>query len=183
MRARQTLPRRAPPRLWLMTDERQGERLWTALARLPRGAGIVFRHYRTAPAERRAVFEKVRRIARRRTLTLVLAAPPRIAAAWHADGVHGRAGHRVARPLLRTAPAHDAVELRAALLAGADVVFLSPIFATRSHPGVRVLGPLRFGALARGGGRVVALGGMDRRRGRRLAALGSYGWAGIDALS
>src|SRR5439155_26981070 len=33
------------PRLWLMTDERQGDGLWAALERMPRGAGVVFRHY------------------------------------------------------------------------------------------------------------------------------------------
>jgi thiamine-phosphate pyrophosphorylase len=38
-----------------MTDERLGDALWTALRRLPRGAGIVFRHYATPPAERRAL--------------------------------------------------------------------------------------------------------------------------------
>ena len=34
------------PRAWLMTDERMGDRLWTAIDRLPiKHAGIVFRRY------------------------------------------------------------------------------------------------------------------------------------------
>jgi len=182
MRLRQTSPGRNVPRIWLMTDERQDEALWSALARLPRGCGIVFRHYRSPPAERRALFDRVRRVARRRKLVLILADTPGEAAAWRADGVHGRSPHRNPRPLLRTAPAHDARALLAARRSGADLVFLSPVFATRSHPGARVLGPVRFGLLARRGGKVAALGGMDGRRARKLAALGSYGWAGIDAF-
>lgn len=172
-----------PPRLWLMTDERQGETLWAALAHLPRGAGIVFRHHHTPPAERRALFAQVRAVARARRLTLVLAGPPRLAAAWRADGVHGRRPTNRARRLLHTAPVHDLRELHAARRAGADLMFVSPVFATRSHPGGRVLGPLRFGTIAQVGKRIVALGGMDARRARRLAALGSYGWAAIDALT
>src|SRR3546814_3022387 len=44
--------RRQPlPHLWMMTDERQGETLWRALYRLPRGAGVVFRHHSLPPRE------------------------------------------------------------------------------------------------------------------------------------
>ena len=65
---------------------------------------------------------------------------------------------------------------------GADAVFVSPVFATRSHPGARGLGVVRFGLLVRGCPvPVVALGGMDARRFRRVRGLGAYGWAGIDA--
>ncbi|MGZ8345439.1 MAG: thiamine phosphate synthase, partial [Allosphingosinicella sp.] len=67
------MSRRQPlPRLWLMTDERQGEGLWEALERLPRGSGVVFRHHGLARAERRKLFDRVVRVAKRRRL-LVLA--------------------------------------------------------------------------------------------------------------
>lgn len=176
--------RRHPlPRLWLMTDERQGEALWRALNRLPRGAGVVFRHYRTPLAERRALYECVRAVTRARGLVLVLAGPPRDAIAWRADGAHGRSPHRTsARPLLRTAPAHDARELVAGQRRGAALLFLSPVFSTRSHPGAQTLGPVRFGKLVKGYAKnIIALGGMSRSRDDRLAALGAYGWAAIDA--
>jgi thiamine-phosphate pyrophosphorylase len=178
------MPARQPvPNLWLMTDERQGEGLWTAIAALPRGSGIVFRHYHTDPATRRRLFDAVRRIARARRLMLVLAGSPRQAAAWRADGAHGRRFVRTARPLLRTVPVHDRRELRAAARAGAERLFLSPAFPTRSHPGAPALGPVRFGLMARGHAGVIALGGMDARRARRLQALGSSGWAAIDSLT
>jgi thiamine-phosphate pyrophosphorylase len=182
------MARRQPlPRLWLMTDERIGDALWPALARLPRGSGVVFRHYATPQDARRRLFERVRAIARRRGLTLVLAGPLRQAAGWRADGVHGRSGHvRTARPLIRTAPAHDQSELVAAMRARADLIFLSPVFPTRSHPGAPALRPIRFGlAVPRPspGNRIVALGGMTPHRFQRLRALGAYGWAAIDALA
>jgi len=174
MRSRQPLPR-----LWLMTDERISERLWDVLARLPRGSGVIFRHYRTP--DRRGLFERVRAVARRRGLVLLLAGTPREAAGWRADGAHGRSPHvRASRPLLRTASAHDARELA---LARAHAVLVSPVFPTRSHPGARSLGPVRFGQLARRCRTpLIALGGMDAARFGRLARLGAYGWAGIDAF-
>jgi thiamine-phosphate pyrophosphorylase len=162
-----------------MTDERMGEGLWQALERLPRGGGVIFRHY--AALDRRALFERVRKIARRRGLLLLLGGSLREAAAWRADGAHGRSRHhRASRPLIRTMPAHDAREMARG---HADMILLSPVFATRSHPGGRTLGLMRFASLARRARRpVVALGGMNARQFRRLAGLGAYGWAAIDAF-
>ena len=176
------MPSRQPrplPKIWLMTDERQGDALFDALARLPRGAGVIFRHHATPPAERRPLFEQVRRIAKRKGLLLILAGTPRDAIGWHADGNHGRSPHRAR---IRTAPAHNALELIAAERAGADLILLSPVFATRSHPGKQGLGRVRFNALAQVTKRpIIALGGMTAKRARSLN--GIYGWAAIDAWS
>jgi thiamine-phosphate pyrophosphorylase len=167
--------RRQPlPRLWLMTDERQGDRLWSALERLPKGSGVVFRHYSLRPGERQALFDRVRRIARRRRLWL-LAGGERLNGA---EGRHGR-GRGCA-----SAPVHDLRALKAAERCGAWLVFVSPVFATRSHRDARSLGRLRFGSIARAARiPVIALGGMSEGRARGLASLNAYGWAAIDAWS
>jgi thiamine-phosphate pyrophosphorylase len=160
-----------------MTDERMGEALWPALRRLPRGAGIVFRHYGVAPDQRRRTFESVARIAASRHLLLVRAGPIRLG---DEAGVHGHP--RRANRGLQTAPAHSRAEAIAAIRAGAQLLFVSPVFATRSHPGARVLGRARLGQMIRGlGVPVVALGGMDAKRFAGLSRLGVHGWAGIDA--
>ena len=168
--------RRQPlPRLWLMTDERQGRDLWNALERLPKGAGVVFRHYSLASGDRRRLFRAVRVVARRRRLVLLVAG----SALAGADGRHGVRGRG-----LITAPAHDLPEVRAAERLGADLIFLSPVFPTRSHPGGRNLGRVRFGLIAsRTATPIIALGGMTAERARGLRALGAYGWAAIDAWS
>ena len=163
--------RQSLPRLWLMTDERLGDRLPDAIARLPEGAGIVFRHYSLAEPARRTLFETVKRAA---PGPIILAGPATLALAWGADGSHGR--HQGAT----TAPAHALEEIRAAEAAGASLIFLSPVFPRRSHPGTPALGPGGFAALAdKTMLPVVALGGMDAARAEGLS--GAYGWAGIDA--
>lgn len=171
-----------PPRIWLMTDERQGQSLWRALEAMPRDGGVVFRHYGLRPTDRRALFDRVKRITRRRGLMLLLAGPPSQASAWGADGAHGHFSRVAASTMILSAPVHDGIELHHAR--HADLIFLSPVFATRSHPGAKGLGLAGFRALLpRSGKPVIALGGMDARRARRLMAAGAYGWAAIDGLT
>jgi thiamine-phosphate pyrophosphorylase len=154
-----------------MTDERLGGRLPAALARLPHGAGIVFRHYGLTEAERRALFDSVRAA---HPGLLLLAGPATLAATWGADGSHGRHEGAV------TASAHDLAELRLAEAMNVRLVFLSPVHATRSHPDAPVLGSDGFEALAAETQLpAVALGGMNAERAKALRR--AYGWAGIDA--
>ena len=175
------------PMLWYFTDERvEDARMMAAIARLPRGAGIIFRHYRLDAAARHALFRAVRQQARRRGLVLLLAGTPALARRWGADGWHGRARATgpLARPLLHSMAAHDQRELNAARAAGADCVFLSPAFPTRSHPGAPALGRVRFALLARQAAMpVMALGGITRQRAQNLTQWGAAGWGAIDGLS
>ncbi|WEK44514.1 MAG: thiamine phosphate synthase [Candidatus Sphingomonas colombiensis] len=165
-------PRHPVPRLWLMTDERIGDRLWQAVHRMPRGSGIVFRHYATPALERRRLFARLLRIARRRELLLVRAGEMRLAGEM---GTHGRRGAGVT-----TWAAHSRREAVIGLRHGAVVLFISPVFPTRSHPGSAALGVRRATAIARGlPAQRIALGGMDRQRFARLT--GFDGWAAIDA--
>ncbi|WP_336958191.1 thiamine phosphate synthase [Sphingobium aquiterrae] len=181
---------RAIPRLWLLTDERIAQpTLLAAAACLPRGAGIILRHYSLPVAERRQLFDAMRVIARRHGLLLLLAGTATEAAAWRADGWHGRATRRHASagriPPIHSAPAHDARELNRARARGADMVLISPAFPTRSHPGAPTLGRIGFARLARQaqGMTVIALGGMNAGRAKQVRALSAHGWAAIDGLT
>jgi thiamine-phosphate pyrophosphorylase len=167
----------------LFTDARRLPDPRPAASRLPRGlAGIVLRH--DGDPNRAQLGRDLARICRLRRLTLVVAGDTRLAAALGA-GVHLRAGRwpsAIRRPgRLVTSSAHDHVGLRRARQAGADLIFLSPVFATASHPGAASLGVLRWVRLARSGGwRVAALGGIDGQTVRRLpgnicTALGAIG--------
>jgi len=173
MRPRQTLPA-----LWLLSDARNDALLEEALRRLPRGSGLIFRHYHLPEPDRRARFARLARLCRQRGDWLVLAGTEQAARRWRAQASYGPP---TAAPGLRLATAHSLREVGRANRTGAALVLLSPVFPTRSHPGALHLGPLRFQLLARRAlCPVVALGGMDRRRARQLRG---YGWAAIDGLS
>jgi thiamine-phosphate pyrophosphorylase len=171
------MPHRHPiPRVWLVTDERQGDRLLDAVARLPTQAGILFRHYSLGRAERRKLFDEVRD--RAGDTLMMLAGPERLAAEWGADGWHGW-GEGCG---LRSASVHDLSELRRAEAEGADLVFVSPVFPTRSHPGAGTLGVQGFEALARmARPPVIALGGVTAANAAELLRHGAHGWAAVDA--
>lgn len=174
------------PFLWLVTDERvAADVLLAGAGRLPRGqAGILFRHYCSSRQDRRALFERMRAIARRRRLLLLLAGSEGQAASWGADGWHGKNGGRAGRRTLHSMAVHDARELVGAIRASADLVFLSPLFPTRSHPGSQALGRVRFARLAhRAPMPVMALGGVRAEHRRMLGFIGAEGWAAIDGLT
>ena len=158
------------PNVWLISDERNDAGLERALLALPRGSGFIFRHYHLQGAERRARFDRLRRIARSRGHLVVLAGSRAQARRWGADKAYGAGGE--------LAPVHSLRELRRA--ARAEAVLLSPVFPSRSHPGGTVLGPLRWRLIAAHAQvPVIALGGMNPHRARRLNAAH---WAGIDAF-
>lgn len=178
------------PPLWLFTDARRVADPRPTVARLPEGlAGVVLRHDH-APV-RAGLGRDLARLCMARRLWLVVAGDPRLAAALGA-GVHLRGGRwpdagpvlrRLRRGALLTSSAHSVAELRRAARAGAALTFLSPAFATRSHPGVAALGPLRWGRLARGTTlALAALGGVDGRSVRRLPRRWCLGAGAIEAL-
>jgi len=153
------MKRRQPlPRQWLVADGRTGQRLWLALATVPRGSGVLVLYRDLPKRERAALLAKLLRVARRRRLVV-------------ADETAGEA-----------ARVHDLKELRGSSLRRTPLIFLSPMFETRSHPSWKPLPRMRAAAMVRlAPVPVMALGGMNEQRFRRVKRLGFQGWAGIDA--
>ncbi|MEO0643416.1 MAG: thiamine phosphate synthase [Pseudomonadota bacterium] len=171
------------PDLWLLSDRRNDAALETALAQLPRGSGFLYRHYHLPDPERYHRFWTLRRIAKARGHRVILADSAMTALEWGADGVYGAPLALWPRPtrLMQLASAHNPKEIAQAARKGVDAILLSPVFATRSHPGGACLGPVRFRHLARLAPMpVIALGGMTPDTAARLAW---PRWAAIDGLS
>ena len=165
MTARHPAPPPRLPALWLVTDARNDAALDRAIARLPRGSGVIFRHYHLRPAARAIRLAQVRRLCRRFGQRLEIAG----------DGYGPPAPHR------RLATAHDLREIGRANRFGVEAILLSPVFASRSHPGGKALGRVKFLLLVRRARMpVIALGGMTARRFRGLPV---HGWAAIDGLA
>ncbi len=168
------------PQIWLFSDERMADCL-AAVRALPPRSGIVFRHYATPAPARHRLFRAVLRIARARHHVVLIAGKP-IAGA---DGAHGSARRAIRRDQPPVSLAvHNGRELDLAKRLGARLIFISPVFATRSHAGTKPIGRAGFARLAGGfGGSCIALGGMNAERFRALRIHGAHGWAAIDALT
>jgi thiamine-phosphate pyrophosphorylase len=139
---------------WLVVDRQPCREQWKALGRLSRGTGVLFLQPIGAKDRRR-----LRRTATARELTIACDSP--------------RMAARV----------HDQRELTRALLRRIPLILVSPIHATPSHPAWTPLPRMRAATLARLANRqAIALGGMNRQRYAKIAALGFIGWAGISAF-
>lgn len=183
---------RLPP-LLLLTDERRLPDPVAAAEALPAGAGIVLRHY--DDPRRFDLAQRLARLARRRRLVLLIAArnrgEARAAGRLGADGIHVPevltrhlpAWRRLGDFRLMTAAAHGPAALCRAARRGADAALLSPVFATASHPGATVIGPVRFAGWV--GGATIAvygLGGITGATAKRLRHSGAVGLAAIGGL-
>jgi thiamine-phosphate pyrophosphorylase len=172
---------RVPSLVLLTDDDRLADPLAAARA-LPRGAMVVVRS-RDA-ARRMTLAEKMMAIANTRALVVLIANDARLAEQCGADGLHlseaqaHLAAHwRALRPRwFITAAAHD---LRGAPRdKSVDALLLSPVFATRSHPGAAALTPVRANRIASAlRVPVYALGGVTARNARLL-----HGFSGIAAI-
>lgn len=183
------------PPLWLFSDERLQNRLVDVVASLPVGSGVVLRHDDLPVGARYRLMRGVMRVARLRQLTVILAGEAAMARRWGAHGVHVRY-HMAARSgaarrggFLMSMPVHNRREALRARKMRADIVFISPLYATRSHDGAAYLGDAAWRRLARdvGGAQAAALGGMSAAAARALnrkrgSFHGRAAWAGIDAL-
>jgi thiamine-phosphate pyrophosphorylase len=164
-----------------MTDERMGDRLWTAIDRLPiKHSGIVFRHYSLGEDVRATLARRIADICHRRCLALAIAGSVDLALTVGADLVHNPPEPALRLPFSRSV--HSIEEAEAARAADAAIVFVSPVYSTSSHPGTKPLGRSLARRIALAAGvPAIALGGMDALKFARLQCDGFYGWAGIDA--
>lgn len=170
-----------PRALWL-TDPVRTPDILRIVQRLPRGMGVIWRHF--GEPDRLETGRALSRLCKQRGLVLLVSADPALAARIGADGVHwpearltGRRAHGI-----ETASAHSAQAIARARRLGVDAVIVSAVFPSRSPSAGKPLGALRFRQLARKAGLpVYALGGLNPRNAAR-AMHHAAGWAAIDAV-
>lgn len=146
---------------------------------LPAGAAVILRD--AGHPDRLAFGVALRSSTLARGQRLLVAGDTALAGALNADGLHVpelmigaeavRQWRRANPGRLMSTACHSLGALRRAERAGADLVLLSPVFPTASHPGGPVLGLYRAAALAAATDlAVLAMGGVEPGNARRLPA-------------
>lgn len=186
------------PRAILIVDEKHRDRSLSAVSVLPRGGAVLLRDYHNP--ERHPLARGLLKLCRRRGVLLIFAAATRedvrFALRLGAHGLHfpEAALHAPARMMwgrrlfprhwILTVSAHSRAAMVTASRRGFHAALLSPVFATTSHPGRRVLGPLRFSLLTRKAALpVFALGGIHAGNVHRLVHSGAAGIAAIEGFA
>lgn len=175
----------ALPRALFVTDPSRTGDIAGIASRLPRGFGLIWRHF-GAP-DRHATGRKLARICRQRGVILLVSADPALAARIGAAGVHWpeamlKGARRRHVHLIETASAHSAGAIHRAHRLGVDAAILSPVFPSRSPSAGKPLGPLRFRQLVRAARiPVYALGGLNADN-ASSAMTHAAGWAAVEAV-
>lgn len=179
------------PIVWVVTDAKRMPNPERVVSSLPRGTGVILRHY--GAAKRASLARRLAGLCRKRGLSFLVGGDWRLAARVNADGVHlgddaaraglaagGRLWRRGKASRLLTVSAHGARGLRRGKDLGASAALLGPVFKTASHPGRATLGALRLAAMIRAARLpVLALGGITTANIKKLHASGIAGIAGI----
>lgn len=181
-------PGPALPPLLFFTDPERTPQPWETAARLPVGAGVVFRHFGAPDARETAL--RLREATRLRDGLLLIGLDADLAEAVEADGVHLpqralglAAGLAARRPGWRlTGAVHDPEAMRAA--EGLDAVVVSPVFPaggrSSEKPALGVDDLKRL--IAAAPCPVYGLGGIDAGNATQLIGSGLCGLAGVGAI-
>jgi thiamine-phosphate pyrophosphorylase len=182
-------PSKVPlPPLLFFTDPARTPRPWETAARLPAGAGVVFRHFGATDALE--IGQRLRAVTRQAGLRLLVGLDAELAERIEADGVHlperalsaayALSGRRP--DWLLTGAAHSAKTMKAAR--DLDALILSPVFpAGGASAGKTALGVEGFQAMAADAPcPVYSLGGINATNAGALIGSGACGIAGVDAV-
>lgn len=173
------------PRAIFVTDPVRTPDLLAIIRRLPRGMGVIWRHY--GEARRVAAGLALARLCRQRGLVLLVSADPALAARIGADGVHWperllKGARPRPRGMIETAAAHSRAAIAQAARLGVDAVIVSTVFPSRSPTAGPAMGALRFRQLSQKAPiPVYALGGVDAFT-ATSAMRHAAGWAAIDSV-
>lgn len=173
------------PRLWAITEPALGDdelvRRAEIAAATAKGALCIHLRDKARGAEALApIAARLRAATRAHGAWLAIGDHPALADAVDADAAHGWAG-RGARPAW-SVPARSDDDVRRARAAGADVLLVSPIFATPNKGAPRGVGAISSARALAPGLRVYALGGIDATNARACVEAGADGVAVIRAL-
>ncbi|MEL6360430.1 MAG: thiamine phosphate synthase [Pseudomonadota bacterium] len=183
-------PRRAPFCLACFSDEARLPNPAALIRALVPGTAFIFRHYHYPG--RRGLARHCRELALQSGVVFILAGDEALARSLNADGLHLPAWQAASpdaktlrtrwRGIITTA-CHTAGEGDAANVIGADAIFVSPVFDTASHPGVRALGTEELKGLADNDVPALALGGISAANAALLHKTNVVGFGAIGAFT
>jgi len=183
-------PGKSLPPLLFFTDPDRTPDPAAIVERMPRGSAVVFRAFGAPSAL--AEGRRLRAVARRRGVLLIVGADAALARRLRADGIHlperlaGRAGviRALERRFLVTVAAHELPAALAARRNGAQAIVVSPVFASASPSAGQPMGLLEFTFIVRKARLpAYALGGIDAGAARRLVRSGAVGLAAVSAVA
>lgn len=177
------------PVLWFFTDRFRNPDPYIILNQLPKNSGVVLRDY---DLPNRVVLAKnIAEICKKRSLTYIIGADAKLALEVGASGVHIPEFRNINLPYLKpnkkewivTSSVHNLGSLRKVKSRAVDLIFISPVFETKSHPNQNTLGTAYISRLVnRFSVFSIALGGINQHNVKLLNGSGVNGIGAISGL-
>ncbi len=179
------------PKMFFFTDRKRVKNIFAVVENLPKNSAIIIREYDLDEPQRLDFAQEIMAIAKKKSLKVLVGKNWQLAVKIKADGVHFSdwepmkqlPKHRNNQPkdFLVSYSCHSEKAVRKAQKYGCDLIFYSPIFATKSHLGQRPIGSLKLRNLAsKTTTPIYALGGVNEKN---IQTLINSHIAGIGGIS
>ncbi len=163
---------------------------------MPQNSAFIFREYDLNQQKRQELAEKIFAICQEKSCKFLIGKDLELARKIEADGVHfsdldfvdGFDNASVvagfARKFTISLSCHSLQSVQKAQNSGADVIFLSPIFATKSHANAKTLDLENLAEACKSSTKpIFALGGISEKNLASIAKCGARGFGGIEIFT
>lgn len=171
------------PGLFWLTDPKRADNFEIVVPALPRGSGIIYRHF--GASNRREIAQDLVKLCRKHGCIFLISDDPKLAKAVGATGVHWPFRSKRAAKywrsafILQTISAHSPGELRQLDRSLFDAAIVSTVFSSESPSAGKPLGAVKFRILARSAPLPsYGLGGISGSNAPKIG-----GFAGLAAVS
>ena len=171
------------PYVWFLTDSIKTKTPLETSRKLPANSGILIRSYNIQNKE--IIIKNIINLKKRKLHTVLVSG--RYKSHSNVDGAHLpswlNSSFFINKKLISMS-AHGARDIRKSINIKADIIFISSVFDTTSHPGGKSIGVIKLGLMAKLFKKpVIALGGINNNNISRLKGLPIIGCAGIDVFN
>ena len=176
------------------TDRKRCADLILAIRNLPKNSTVIFREYDLEIKEREEMARKIIKICREKNHKILIGKNLALARKLRADGVHFSDRDKLPvqifnrknlpREFILSFACHNFLSVLKSHQIKADIIFISPIFTTKSHPNVSPLGLAQLSKIIRMSKiPIFALGGVNKQNIRILQKVGAQGFGGVEIFN
>lgn len=177
------------------TDRKRCKDLTTIIKKLPKNSAVIFREYDLDDKNREKLAREILTICKEKNHKILIGKNLDLARKLHADGVHfsdndilpsevflhKKNNLQIGSKFIFSFACHNFLSVVKSHRLPVDLIFISPIFATKSHEATPALGLQTLSKIVRFSKKpVFALGGINKKNLPIVKKLGAVGFGGIE---
>ncbi len=169
------------------TDRKRCDNLGEIIKNLPKNSAVIFREYDLSEEKRQELALEIFEICKKFGHKFLVGKSLGLAKLVNADGVHfsDLDSCKISgdKKFIVSMACHSLKSVARAQNSAVDIIFLSPIFATKSHENAKILGlNILLKACKISSKPVFALGGVNENNIAKIVKCGAFGFGAIEAL-